>query len=194
MFTFPVPACLAPSLSLLIINFTLSKKEDIVTFLKLSFLVLKDFYMDKVSKNSKIAELRVFINFIVCLAVNLFLGQYFDVYYCATKEYGFHSFPYKVLKLLIIFSLYSPDEIFKVMYFFMAMTNQRFLYYTPWCITDGAVIASGLGYGGTDPTTKKPIWDYITSIRIREVELGVSPNTMMTVSSHTHSLMRKFLI
>jgi hypothetical protein len=72
------------------------------------------------------------------------------------------------------------------MYFFMAMTNQRFLYYTPWCITDGAMIASGIGYGGVNPTTKEPIWDYITSIRIREVELGTSPNTMMIVSnSHT---------
>ena len=66
------------------------------------------------------------------------------------------------------------------------MSNQRYLYYTPWCVTDGAVIASGLGYGGVDASTKKPIWDYISSIRIREIELGSSPNIMMQVSQQIY--------
>lgn len=63
------------------------------------------------------------------------------------------------------------------------MTSQRFLYYTGWCITDGSVIASGLGYKGQDPTTGKHSFDKITSVRILNVELGLSPQTMIQVIS-----------
>ena len=61
------------------------------------------------------------------------------------------------------------------------MTNQRILYYVPWCITDGSVIASGLGYNGLDLHTKKHRWDRIISIRIFNVEFGISPAAMMIV-------------
>lgn len=64
----------------------------------------------------------------------------------------------------------------------MAMSNQRYLYYTPWCITDGAVIASGLGYNGKDEKTGKDKFDRIISIYILEVEFGLSPNSMFIVS------------
>ena len=42
----------------------------------------------------------------------------------------------------------------------MAMTGQRFVYYATWCITDGQIIASGLGYAGKDVKTgeEKFIW------------------------------------
>ena len=55
------------------------------------------------------------------------------------------------------------------------MTNQRFLYYTGWCVTDGSVIASGLGYKGQDPKTGEHKFDRVVSIRIMEVEAGLSP-------------------
>jgi lysophospholipid acyltransferase len=59
------------------------------------------------------------------------------------------------------------------------MTGQRFLYYTGWCTTDAAVIAAGLGYKGIDPKTGKHSFDKITSIRILEVEFGLSPTIMI---------------
>lgn len=65
------------------------------------------------------------------------------------------------------------------MYYYIAMTSQRFQYYTAWCITDGAMIASGLGFDGYDPVTKQAKFDRIISIDISEVELGVSPNIMI---------------
>jgi hypothetical protein len=55
------------------------------------------------------------------------------------------------------------------------MTNQRILYYVPWCITDGSVIASGLGYNGKNPKTGKEDFYRIYSIDMLGVELGVSP-------------------
>lgn len=55
------------------------------------------------------------------------------------------------------------------------MTNQRFMYYVPWCITDGSIIASGLGYDGADEKTGAHKWYRIYSIRIAGVELEVSP-------------------
>jgi len=61
------------------------------------------------------------------------------------------------------------------------MSNQRFFYYAGWCITDGSVIASGLGYGGQDPKTKHHRFDHIYSINIYEVEFGLSPQIMMQV-------------
>ena len=58
----------------------------------------------------------------------------------------------------------------------MAMSNQRFLYYVPWCITDGATIASGLGYNGKDQKTGRDLWDRVVNVYILEVELGLSCN------------------
>jgi len=77
--------------------------------------------------------------------------------FCGTEEFATHSF------------------LFKVGYYFLAMTSQRFLYYSGWCITDGAVIASGLGYSGKDAKTGKEKFNHIYSIKISEVECGVSP-------------------
>lgn len=59
------------------------------------------------------------------------------------------------------------------------MTSQRFLYYATWCITDGSIIMSGLGYAGKSKDTGKEKWNHIYSIRIRDVELGPSPNIMI---------------
>jgi len=55
------------------------------------------------------------------------------------------------------------------------MSAQRYLYYSAWCITDSAVMASGLGYNGKDAKTGAHRFDRIVSINILEVELGLSP-------------------
>lgn len=64
----------------------------------------------------------------------------------------------------------------------MAMTNQRFLYYTPWCIVDGGIIASGLGYNGKDPETGEQRFDRVLNVIISGVELGLSPTIMILVT------------
>jgi hypothetical protein len=68
------------------------------------------------------------------------------------------------------------------MYYNVAMTNQRFLYYVPWCITDGTMMAFGIGYNGRDEKTKEHKFDRIISIYILEIEFGLSPVQMMVVS------------
>jgi hypothetical protein len=55
------------------------------------------------------------------------------------------------------------------------MTGQRFIYYSTWCLTDGQMIASGLGYAGKNEKTGEEMFDKIYSIRIMDVELGLSP-------------------
>jgi hypothetical protein len=61
------------------------------------------------------------------------------------------------------------------------MTNQRLLYYVPWCIIDGGIIASGLGYNGKDPETGENRFNKILNVHIKEVELGNSPTYMILV-------------
>lgn len=85
------------------------------------------------------------------------ISQYCYPLFCGTPEYASYSFPYKVA------------------YYYIAMTSQRFLYYAGWCITDGAIIASGLGYEGKDPKSGKESFDRIYSIKISNVELELSP-------------------
>jgi len=62
------------------------------------------------------------------------------------------------------------------------MTSQRYLYYSSWCIVDGAVIASGLAYAGKDSKTGVEKFNKIYGIKISGVELELSPQIMMTVS------------
>jgi hypothetical protein len=63
------------------------------------------------------------------------------------------------------------------------MSGQRYLYYTPWCMSDAASIACGLSYNGEDKETKEPKFDRIVNIYVYNVECGTSPNMMMSVSS-----------
>ncbi len=62
--------------------------------------------------------------------------------------------------------------------------GMRFFYYAGWCITDGGIIASGLGYAGKDKKTGKDSFNHIYSIKILEVELGLSPQIMMQYWNH----------
>ena len=74
------------------------------------------------------------------------------------------------------------------------MTGQRFVFYCTWCLTDGQIIASGLGYAGKNEKTGEEMFDKIYSIRIMDVELGLSPQTMMTHWNHQIHLWLKFYI
>jgi hypothetical protein len=74
----------------------------------------------------------------------------------------------------------------QVVYYYIAMTSQRFLYYTPWCLTDSAMIACGISYDGEDEKTKSPKFYKIVQVHILEVELGTSPATMMIVVLFAH--------
>jgi hypothetical protein len=49
----------------------------------------------------------------------------------------------------------------------------RLFYYSGWCITDGAVIASGLAYSGKDKNGVEK-FDQIYGIDILAVEFGLS--------------------
>lgn len=102
----------------------------------------------------------------LCLVINIVGSNYYWIPFCATAEFAAMSFPQKLI------------------YYYLAMTIQRFKYYTAWCITDGAMITSGLGYAGKDPKTGKDRFDRIVSIDILGVELGNSPNTMMQHWNH----------
>ena len=64
------------------------------------------------------------------------------------------------------------------------MTGQRALYYSGWNITDGGMIASGIGYSGKDPKTGEEKFDQIYSIKVTDVEFGLSPQIMMQHWNH----------
>lgn len=64
-------------------------------------------------------------------------------------------------------------------YYYMAMTAQKFLYYTPWCVTDGGMIACGLGYNGYDEKKKKHLFDRLVSIDIIGLETATSVTVMI---------------
>ena len=79
------------------------------------------------------------------------------------------------------------------MYYYIAITSMRLFYYSGWCITDGAIIASGLGYAGKDKEGKDQ-FNAIYSIRIRDVELGLSPQIMMQHWNHMIHLWLKHYV
>ena len=76
----------------------------------------------------------------------------------------------------------------------MAMGGQKFLYYTPWCMSDTAAIACGLSYNGQDSKTQEHKWDRIVNIYIYNVECGTSPNGMMSAWNHQVHLWLKHYV
>jgi len=72
---------------------------------------------------------------IVVMLFHMFLTLYlgFSIYFCGSLEYR----TYKTF-------------LHRCGFFLVAMTSQRFMYYTPWCFTDAGLIACGLAYGETD--------------------------------------------
>lgn len=110
-----------------------------------------------------------------CLALNLVIGTKFWPLFCGTEEFTEYSFLYKVV------------------YYYIAITSMRLFYYSGWCITDGAIIASGLGYAGKDKNGEEQ-FNEIYSIRIRDVELGLSPQIMMQHWNHMIHLWLKHYV
>lgn len=99
------------------------------------------------------------------MVINITAFMYVDPHYCGTPEYGQHSLPYKLA------------------YYYIAMTAQRFLYYVVFAITDSSCIAAGLGYHGKDDKGNHK-WDKIVGVYILEVELGTSPVEMFRFWNH----------
>lgn len=52
----------------------------------------------------------------------------------------------------------------RTIYFYMAMTGGQFMYYSPWCISDAAMIACGLAYSGKE--NGKHTWNRIYNVDI----------------------------
>ena len=76
----------------------------------------------------------------------------------------------------------------RLIYYFISLTFKRFFYYSPFCISTGAIVASGLGYNGAKVSEdgKKKIhkWDKIVSIFIYEIETMTSPIDGMRYWNH----------
>ena len=43
---------------------------------------------------------------------------------------------------------------YRIFYYFMAMTGQRFMYYTGWCMSDAGCIACGISYQDLNSSEK----------------------------------------
>ena len=126
--------------------------------------------------NSIVPSIKKFLTGKACLVANMIIGMYCWPLFCGTEEYAAHSFPYKVV------------------YYYVAMTSQRFFYYAGWGITDGAIIASGLGYSGIDKATGEHKFNQIYSVNISAVELELSPQIMMQSWNHQIHLWLKHYV
>ena len=80
-----------------------------------------------------------------------------------------------------------------MVYYYIAMTIKRFFYYTPFCISNGAIIASGLGYNGIDKSGSHK-WDKIVAIYIMGVETSNSCMEMLKSWNHQVHLWLKFYV
>lgn len=106
---------------------------------------------------------------LICLGIYLgvMIGLNIDIYWAGSKEFV----TYKTFFHRVGFS-------------WIAMTAQRFMYYSPWCFSDAAMIACGLSYNGTE--TGKHRWDYIVNIYILDLEIySSSCIQMMALWNHT---------
>ena len=72
------------------------------------------------------------------------------------------------------------------------MTVKRFFYYNPFCMSCGAIIASGLGYNGVQKGDHQ--WNKIISVYIWELETSSSPIEMLRFWNHQVHLWLKFYI
>lgn len=97
---------------------------------------------------------------LACLAVFVVLGSKFSLDFCWDKVFG--ELPF-----------YQ-----RVGYYYVAMTVKRFFYYSPFMISNGAVVACGLSYNGKDKEGNDK-WDKIVSVYIIGVETADSCMTML---------------
>lgn len=111
---------------------------------------------------------------IFTLAVYTVVGPIMSVETCFTKEFFDFMFAYRIF------------------FYYIAMSVKRFFYYTPFCMTTGSMIASGLGYNGMEKGEHK--WDKIVGVYIWEVESASSPMEMFKYWNHQVHLWLKFYI
>ena len=97
---------------------------------------------------------------------------------CWSKEFLEYSFPYRIF------------------YYFVSLSFKRYFYYSPFCISTGAVVASGLGYNGVKKVGEKEEhrWDKIVSIYIFELETMTSPIDGMRYWNHMVHIWLKFYV
>ena len=93
----------------------------------------------------------------------------FKVSFCGTEDY-----------------LTSGSLAYRIFYYFMAMTGQRFMYYTGWCISDAGCIACGISYQYlyNKERADDHNWDKVYSVKIWEIETGSAPVKMMSQWNH----------
>jgi hypothetical protein len=72
--------------------------------------------------------------------------------------------------------------VYRIFYYFLAMTFKRFFYYNPFSMTTGAIIASGLGYNGEEKGDHQ--WDKIIGVYAWECETASSPIEMLRFWNH----------
>jgi len=77
----------------------------------------------------------------------------------------------------------------KFIFYYIGMTGQRLMYYTPWCLTEAACIACGISYNGTQKENGKLVkkWDAVWCAEILGCELAYTPLIIMSKWNHgTH--------
>jgi hypothetical protein len=111
-----------------------------------------------------LASLKWLVTSLLCLGMFTVVNPYFNVETCWSEK--FFDFLY----------------IYRIFYYFIAMTVKRFFYYNPFCMSTGAIVASGLGYNGMEKGEHK--WDKVVSVYIMGVETASSPIEMLRFWNH----------
>ena len=106
------------------------------------------------------------------MSIHLFIvmGLNMSIHFCGTKEF----ITYKTF-------------LHRLAYYFIAMTGQKYMYYSPWGLTDAAMRVCGISYDGyiiDDKGQKILSWDRITSNYIWKLETGTTPVEMMGLWNH----------
>ena len=81
----------------------------------------------------------------------------------------------------------------RIVFYYVAMTGKRFFYYTPFMISNGAMIACGLSYNGKDETSTDK-WDKIVGVYLMGVETADSCMSMLQCWNHQVHLWLKFYV
>lgn len=102
---------------------------------------------------------------IACLALFTVVSPTFNIETCYIESYVAFSYLYRIV------------------YFFLAMTFKRFFYYNPFCMTTGAIVASGLGYNGKTKEGGEK-WDTVIGVYVWELETALSPIEMLRFWNH----------
>ena len=111
-----------------------------------------------------------------------------------TLVVGVLGFSPRKCKSKEIYEKYS--FIYKVIFYNVAMTGQRFMYYTPFCFSDANMIACGISYNGSNYKDGKLIhkWDKIVNVSIIALEYATSPVEMMRLWNHqTHLWLKNYV-